>query len=122
MRRVSEEDDWSGWCSFFLKAVEEQANSNLRIVERISGLYDEMKERFAEALSSKSSGAVLDFVFTYPVFKANKFVNSEKIPSASAPRFLKLLVENKLIVMIEEGSGRRPARYRFEPLMELLRV
>ena len=122
MRRVSENDDWSGWCSFFLKAVEEQANSNLMIVERISSLYDDMKERFADALSSKSSGAVLDFVFTYPVFKANKFVGNEKIPSASAPRFLKLLVENKLIVMIEEGSGRRPARYRFEPLMELVRV
>ena len=81
-----------------------------------------MQFRFADVLSSKSSGAVLDFVFTYPVFRMNKFSGSEHIPSASAPRFIKLLLDNNLIVMIEEGAGRRPARYRFEPLMKLLRV
>lgn len=122
MRSVSEENDWEGWCKFFLKAVEDQANKNLMVVEKISGLYKEMQHRFADVLSSKSSGAVLDFVFTYPVFRTNKFVGSDNIPSASAPRFIKLLLDNKLIVMIEEGAGRRPARYRFEPLMELLRV
>ena len=122
MRRVSEENDWEGWCKFFLKAIEEQANKNLAIVEEISNLYKEMQFRFADVLSSKSSGAVLDFLFTYPVFKTSKFVGSENISTASAPRFIKLLVENELLVMIEEGAGSRPARYRFEPLMKLLRV
>lgn len=122
MKRVSEENDWDSWCKFFLKAAEEQANKNLAIVEKISELYREMQLRFADVLSSKSSGAVLDFVFTYPVFRMNKFVGSENIPGASAPRFIKLLLDNDLIVMIEEGAGRRPARYRFEPLMKLLRV
>lgn len=122
MRRVSENNDWDSWCLFFLKAVEEQAKGNLRIVEKITELYTEMKVKFTDVLSSKSSGAVLDFLFTYPIFKGSKFSNSENIPHASAPRFLTLLLENNLLVKIEEGKGRRSARYRFEPLMELLRV
>jgi Fic family protein len=122
MRRVSEHNDWNGWCEFFLKAVEAQAINNLEIVERIKNLYDEMKEKFADALNSRHSGAVLDFVFTYPVFRTNKLTNSTKFNKASVPGFLKLLVENKLLTITEEGSGRRPARYSFEPLMELLRV
>src|SRR5690606_40528923 len=53
MRRVSKTGDWDEWCSFFLKAIEQQAISNLVIAEQISSLYEEMKQAFSEALSSK---------------------------------------------------------------------
>ena len=122
MRRVSENNDWENWCTFFLKAIEAQAIKNLEIAEKIKKLYEDMKPIFAEAIPSKFSGAVLDFVFTYPVFRTTKFVNSENISSTSAPRFIKALVDNKLITVIQEGSGRRAAMYRFEALMELVRV
>ena len=122
MRKVSEHEDWESWCSFFLKAVEQQAIRNLTIADNISNLYEQMKNIFADALSSKWSVNALDFVFTNPVFRNNKFTAKSGIPAASAARFTRILLEKNLIHTLEEASGRRPALYSFEPLMQLVRV
>jgi hypothetical protein len=81
-----------------------------------------MKEVFKDVLSSKWSVNALDFVFTNPVFRNNKFTKDSGIPSASAARFTRVLLEKELIVTKEEPSGRKPALYSFEPLMKLVRV
>lgn len=122
MRRVSESGDWTGWCKLFLEAVEKQAIRNLQTAESIRSLYEEMKIVFGDLLASKWSVNALDFVFTNPVFRNNKFTQSSGIPSASAARFTRLLVDKGLITLVQEASGRRPALYRFEPLMQLVRV
>ena len=122
MRNVSKHEDWESWCSFFLKAVEQQAIRNLSIAENIRALYEEMKIVFSETLSSKWSVNALDFIFTNPVFRNNKFTTNSGIPTASAARFTRVLLEKNLILTLEEASGRRPALYAFEPLMELIRV
>jgi len=122
MRRVSAYGEWENWCSFFLKAVEQQAINNLIIAENIRSLYEEMKTIFSDVLSSKWSVSALDFVFTNPVFRNNKFTTHSGIPAASAARFTRVLLEKSLLKTIEEASGRRPALYSFEPLMKLVRV
>ncbi|MBW2646285.1 MAG: Fic family protein [Deltaproteobacteria bacterium] len=122
MRNVSEHGDWESWCIFFLKAIEQQAIRNLTIAENISTLYEEMKIVFSDVLSSKWSVNALDFVFTNPVFRNNKFTTNSGIPTASAARFTRVLLEKNLIATLEEASGRRPALYSFEPLMKLVRV
>ena len=122
MRKVSEDNDWTNWCVFFLNAVEQQAIRNLQVAENINALYEEMKIKFGNVLSSKWSLQVLDFVFTNPVFRNNKFTKNSGIPSPSAARFTQLLLDENLIVMMQEASGRRPALYRFEPLIRLVRV
>jgi len=122
MRNVSEHDDWESWCIFFLEAVEQQAIRNLSIAENIRALYEEMKIVFSDVLSSKWNVNALDFVFTNPVFRNNRFTANSGIPAASAARFTRILLENDLITTIEEASGRRPALYSFEPLMQLVRV
>ncbi len=122
MRRVSEEDKWEEWCEFFLKAVESQAVKNLNIAEEIAALYEEMKIRFASILSSKWSVQALDFIFTNPVFRNNRFSSNSGIPPASAQRFTKLLQDSGIVTQIEAPSGRRAALYSFEPLMEIVRV
>jgi Fic family protein len=122
MRRVSEHGEWEHWCSFFLEAVEQQAIRNLTIAEDIRNLYEEMKTIFSDTLSSKWSVNALDFVFTNPVFRNNKFTTNSGIPTASAARFTRILLEGNLIRTLEEASGRRPALYAFEPLMQLVRV
>jgi Fic family protein len=122
MRNVSENGDWEGWCSFFLEAIEQQAIRNLAIAENIRELYEEMKMVFATKLSSKWSVNALDFVFTNPVFRNNKFTSNSGIPAATAARFARAMLENEIIITIEEASGRRPALYSFEPLMSIVRV
>ena len=122
MRKVSEKGDWESWCVFFLEAIEQQSIRNLTIAESIHSLYDEMKGIFLSKLSSKWSVKALDFVFTNPVFRNNKFTSRSGIPSSTAARFTRILVESNLIQTVEKASGRRPALYSFEPLMELVRV
>ena len=122
MRNVSESNDWESWCLFFLEAIEQQAKRNLAVAENVRLLYEEMKRTFAEVLSSKWSVNALDFVFTNPVFRNNKFTTHAGIPSASAARFTRIMLDKNIIVTVEEASGRRPAMYSFEPLMNLVRV
>ncbi len=44
------------------------------------------------------------------------------IPTASAARFTRVLLEKDIIATLEKASGRRPALYSFDPLMKLVRV
>lgn len=122
MREVSATGDWTAWCEFFLRAIEAQAIRNLEVAESIRNLYEDMKAVFGEALASKWSMQALDFVFTNPVFRNNKFTTSSGIPAATAHRFVKTLGDRNLIKTLEEASGRRPALYSFEPLLQLVRV
>jgi Fic family protein len=65
---------------------------------------------------------ILDFLFTNPVFRNNKFVGSIGIPNATAAIIIKKLVDAGLLAKKEESSGRKAALYSFEPLMNLVRV
>ena len=122
MRNVSKNGDWVSWIVFFLKAVEQQAIRNLNITEKIHDLYEKMKNEFQAALASKWSVNALDFVFTNPIFRNNKFASSSGIKASSAARFTRVLTDRNFLTKIEEPSGRRAALYMFEPLMELVRV
>jgi Fic family protein len=122
MRNVSENNDWEKWCVFFLNAVEKQAIKNLEIAENIKNLYEEMKHIFSDTLSSKWSVNALDYIFTNPIFRNNRFTSKSSIPGPTAARFTRMLLEKELIRTLEEASGRRPALYAFEPLLKLVRV
>ena len=122
MRNVSENNNWELWLKFFFTAVEKQAIKNLEVTEKIQSLYEEMKTVFAEVLSSKYSINALDFVFTNPVFRNNKFTNKSAVPTNTAAKFSKKLVEENLLSLVEEASGSRAAMYSFEPLMKLVRI
>lgn len=122
MRNASASDDWLSWILFFLEAIEAQANANLEKAERISALYENMKDAFRIALASQWSTAALDFVFKRPIFRNNVFTNNSGIPGQTAHRFGRILSEEGLLKTIVPASGRRPAMYSFEPLLEIVRA
>lgn len=122
MRNVSKNNDWNGWIKFFLIAVQQQAIKNLEMAEVIESLYTNMKLEFTELLSSKWNVAVLDYIFTYPIFSHTKFIKATKIPSATATSIMKKLMDKGYLKQIKEPSGRRAGLYMFEPLLVLVRV
>ncbi|UNU72557.1 Fic family protein [Moraxella nasovis] len=122
MRSVSNHDEWEEWVVFFLNAIEKQSIKNLEIAENIRHLYEEMKPRFSDVLSSKYALEMLDFVFTYPVFRNNNIPKQTGISVPTANRFTKLLADADILTITEEASGRKSTRYSFEPLMRLVRV
>lgn len=121
MRDVSKHGNWSDWCVFFLRAINAQSLSNLDTAQKIQNLYDEMREKFRDCLKSQWSNHALDFLFANPVFRNNKFVASSGIPSATANRFTRKLVDESLLQTVLPSSGRTPAMYAFEPLLQLVR-
>jgi Fic family protein len=122
LRQVSSNDDWEGWCIFFLEAVEQQAIANLDAAKAIGDFYEEMKPRFADLLASKYAVAALDYLFTNPVFSNSRFTRTAGIPSQTAARFTRVLLQEGLLQVAREAAGRRSAIYRFEPLMRRVRV
>ena len=81
-----------------------------------------MKIQFSQILASKHVVTVLDFVFTYPVFRNTTLAEKTGISAATANRFTKALHEQGILQITEEASGRKSARYTFEQLMNLVRV
>lgn len=122
MRDVSASGAWDDWCVFFLTAVEKQAIHNLEVAEQIRALYEDMMGRISELLASKHAVTAVDYLFTKPVFRNSNFTNKAGIPAPTASRFTRLLLQAGLLETVEEASGRKSAIYRFEPLMELVRV
>lgn len=122
LRQVSADDDWESWCLFFLAAVENQAIRNLEVAQDIRAFYEEMKLLFAELLSSKYAVVALDYLFTSPVFSNSRFTRTSGIPPQTAARFTRVLLAEGLLQTVREASGRRSAMYRFEPLMQRVRV
>ncbi|MEM9169202.1 MAG: Fic/DOC family N-terminal domain-containing protein [Pseudomonadota bacterium] len=122
MRRVSSHGDWLGWSIFFLGALEAQAYRNLAMAEQIQTLYETSKARFSDALSSKWSIQMLDFVFANPFFRTSKLIADTDISGPTARRFVRSLQNEGSLVCLEEAAGRRPALYAFEPLLEIVRV
>lgn len=115
---VSRDDDWTGWCAFFLGGVRAQAEENLERASAIMNLYKEMKVRLPELTRSQFAFKALDWVFGSPVFSASDFVNAAGIPAAAARRILNVLLEDGILEEVEAASGRRPAVYSFDALLD----
>lgn len=122
MRSVSQDEKWTEWIIFFLEALEAQATENLDTADKIQNLYEDMKDVFRELFSSQWSTTALDFMFSRPIFRNNVFTGKSGIPSATAQRFTRSLVDTGYLVTLENAAGRRPAMYAFEPLLSIVRT
>jgi len=116
---VSRDNDWSGWCAFFLNVIRIQAEENLTKAQAILELYDRMKIRFAELTHSQYAIHALDWVFERPIFKSSDFVRSANIPKPTAFKIIGILKENKILRVLREGSGRRPAVLAYSELLNI---
>jgi len=123
MRAVSGENDWTGWILYFLDAVKSQSEYNLQTTRRIGDLYEEMKGVFSDLTGSKHAIALLDAVFSIPVFRTQQIARRAGIPPANVNRYTKALLgdDRRLLRIARVAAGRRPAIYSFEPLLEIIR-
>ena len=116
---VSKNDDWTGWCRFFLTAVHEQSEDNLAKAKGILELYEKMKLRISEATNSRYAIHALDWIFQYPIFPSNGFVAGSDIPAPTARRVLNALVDHGVLEVLRVGSGRRPAILLFQDVLDV---
>ena len=117
---VSRDDDWTGWCQFFLKAVQEQAGDNMVKTQGIIDLYDDMKRQVADLTRSRYAIRALDWIFERPVFRSTDFAVGTGIPARTASRILDALREGGVLRVIIPGRGRRTSVLAFPALLNLV--
>ena len=116
---VSRDDDWTGWCRFFLEAVRSQAEDNLTRAQGIFDLYDKMKLEVAELTRSRFAIHALDWIFQYPIFNSSHFLERAGIPKKSARRLLRALFEGEIVTVLIRGSGRRPTVFAYPAVLNI---
>ncbi len=117
---VSRDDDWTGWCRFFLEAVQSQAKDNLTKAQGIINLYNRMKGDVPNLTHSLYAIRALDWIFERPIFRSADFVDAEGISQATARRILKILRESGILRVVVEGQGRRAAVLVFPELLNIV--
>jgi len=116
---VSRDDDWTGWCEFFLTAMIRQAEDNQAKAIAILDLYRTKKDWIAELTHSHQAIRALDWFFSRPIFKASDFVAQAGIPKPTANRILRLTRDRGLLREIRAARGRRPAILAFPELLSI---
>ena len=115
---VSRDDDWTGWCRFFLEAVRAQAEDNLTRAQAIVVLYERMKHRVADLTGSRYAIRALDWIFAHPIFFSTHFVKHAGIPEATARRFLGVMIDGGILHVVSAGRGRRAGVFAFYDLLD----
>ena len=116
---VSRDDDWTGWCAFFLMALAEQARDNEAKAKAILELYQAKKDWIAEKTHSQYAVRALDWFFGQPIFKTSDFVASAGIPKPTANRIVRVVRDEGLLVDLRPGRGRRAAVVAFPELLNI---
>jgi Fic family protein len=120
LRAVSATGDWTGWCKFFLEALQSQAAENIDIVGRIQRLYEDMRDSLRDLLKSRWTGDVLNYIFANPIFRNSRFTRDSGIPKPTANGITNRLVEAGVLQVLIPPSGRAPGLYAFPALLEIV--
>jgi len=105
---------------FFCTAIYSQAEANIATIVQIKQHYEQMRERFRDALRSRWSTDALDYIFANPIFRNNRFKRNAGIPPQTANAFTNKLVEEGLLTVLIPPSGRAPGMYAFPSLLEIV--
>ena len=116
---VSRDDDWTGWCRFFLDAVRLQAEDHLAKAQGIIALYNDMKSRIVELTRSQYAILALDWIFERPIFRSSEFVSRSTMPAPTARRLLRILCDGGILRTLLERQGRRSSVLAFSALLEV---
>lgn len=120
LRAVSQQGDWTGWCEFFLGALQAQAADNTDVVGRIQALYGEMWDRLRNTLRSRWTPEALTYIFANPIFRNNRFTRESGIPKPTANNITNFLLKQGILRTVVAPAGRAPGTYSFPALLEIL--
>jgi Fic family protein len=116
---ISREGNWTGWCTFFLKALKAQAEDNLAKTTQILDLYGVLRKKIAEMTRSPYAAQAQDWIFSAPIFKASDFSTHSGIPGATARRILSAFRQAKIVNQLSEATGQKASVLVFSDLLNI---
>lgn len=117
LQNISREGMWTQWVAFFLTAITEQAKANTVRLRQIIALYDWSKGEVQRVSRSQHSAAIVDALFSRPVFRAVDLADSAGMERTSIYPVLRKLEQKGIIEILTHGQGRRSTRYIFAELL-----
>lgn len=119
LEAISEYEEWDKWISFFLNAINVQAEENCNKAVDIINLHREMEQIIPSITHSQYASHIINAMFASPIFSTRQFVTTSKIPKPTAIGLLKQLEKKEILSILQPGQGRRPAFYGFPKLMQI---
>ncbi|HAS84021.1 MAG TPA: cell filamentation protein Fic [Verrucomicrobia bacterium] len=116
---VSRDNDWTGWCQFFLSVLKAQAEENQKKAEAILSLYERMKREVTSSTHSQYAIHALDWIFERPIFKNSDFIANADIPEPTAKRIIPTLRKAGVLRELVKARGRRAATLCFPALLNI---
>ena len=108
LRAISNNNEWTEWCVFFLNALEHQANKNTQRIKQIIALYEKIKNRLKQATQSKVRTTVLDAIFMQPIFKTKQIMKIANTPYQKTHRIITKLKEQDIIHTLRKTKSSQP--------------
>jgi len=116
---ISSGGDWQGWIKFFLDAIVQQAKRNSEQVTEILKLYETMKAAVQRITHSQFSAAMVDGLFSLPVFNSKSLEQTTGIPKQTLLLMVRQLRDANILLTLREGAGRRSAIHAFPELINI---
>lgn len=119
LSKVDKEQDWYSWLSFFLKALEIQANTAYKVGIKIDNLFKSYRSKIEHERANLNLIRVLEHTFTQP-FVTTPMINRKLgIPSSSTQRYLDTLLKKRILFNI--GIHKKERIFVNKGLLLLLR-
>lgn len=116
--KVSKSGEWEAWIKFFLTGVSEQSQHTVISLHQLQLLRNQYQSIIDMDRNPTRMGAVIDYLFTRPIFSIRQISDELKIPFKTASSYLSKL-EQKAV--IEEITGQSRNRiYRANAILSNL--
>jgi len=109
--------DWNQWIQFFLVAIIQQADKNIRLINDVNTLYDHDLDLAQSLINSSGVKKVVDCIFQKPIFTVQTICSSTDLSEATCRRYLNILESNKMI--FSDGRQRSKTYYYYNLLDKL---
>lgn len=120
LRRLGEDEkSWNAWLTFFLQAVDRQAQTNAARARALIELYGRLKQQVLDLTHSQFAVPLLDRLFDRPVFQISHLEGKKMPTRAMINALIAKLKEAGILTVLREGSGRRGQIFAFAELINM---
>jgi Fic family protein len=94
---VSQRGEWDAWLQFFMRGVSAQAQDSLARMERLQSIRSSYQPFVEAEKNSERMAAVINFLFSRPIFNARQLADSLQMPFKTARHYIDKLVRAGIV-------------------------
>lgn len=104
------ENAWIKWINYYIKTLNTQIESNIKLIKRIDALYIKTKQRLYLD-NSVASNLIIDYIFSQPIFSIEKIQNDLNASYDDLKKYINILYKKRIINYNDN-------KYYFDNLLE----